>query len=139
MVKEQLSPWAISAGLDLTRRLRRAPFDLMASFWLYSSETNDWRLVLASPLVRSEGILQSYERIRQILLDSGEQVDGWAHHHIDLVLPDTPLIRAIQSLGKFEIPELPPGPAPRVADPKRLKFANVDGIFMEDAYIYFVA
>jgi hypothetical protein len=138
VVKEQLAPWAIGAGLDLTRRLLRSSFELVASFWLYSSDANSWRLVIASPRLQSEGILQAYERVRQILLSSGQHVDEWADYHIDLVRPELRLIQAMRSLGEFEIPELPPEPTGRMADPKRIRLMSIDGMFIEDAYVYYL-
>lgn len=137
VVKEQLTPWAISAGQDLTRKLRQTDFDLVASFWLYSSDTNGWRLILASPRVESEGPLRAYERIREILASSPE-TEKWADYSVSVTRPNTPPVRAIRSFGRFEIPDLLPGPTVRILDPKRIRFANVDGVFIEDAYIYFI-
>jgi len=138
VVKEQLTPWAMLAGLELTKRLRETDFDLVCSLWLYSSDSNSWRLILASPRVETEGALHSYERIRKILASGGPEADLWASYAIEVVRTNIPLVSAIQSLGTFEIPDLPPGPAPRILVPKRVHMANIDGIFIEDSYIYFI-
>ena len=38
VVKEALTPEMIAAGAELTRRLDEDGFELVASFWLYTSE-----------------------------------------------------------------------------------------------------
>jgi hypothetical protein len=136
VVKEQLSSWAILAGHGLTQQLLQTDFHLVCSFWLYTSEPSGWRLILASPRVETEGTLSSYERIRKILSPTSPEAD-WASYAITVFRPDVPLVRAIRSLGEFRIPDLPAGPTTYLPVPKRVNMANVDGIFIEDAYIYF--
>ena len=59
VVKEPLTEAMIRAGAELTRRLDELRWPVFASLWLYLSEGNQWRLMLASPLVASGAILES--------------------------------------------------------------------------------
>ncbi len=47
--------------------LDEADFCVQAALWTYKLERNSWRLVLVSPGVDKEGILESYRKIRPIL------------------------------------------------------------------------
>src|SRR5260370_38375658 len=58
VVKEQLLSEAIGAADKLTMALRRrSDFELVASFWLYTSEENRWRLFIDTPLFDIQGPL----------------------------------------------------------------------------------
>ena len=136
LVKEQLTPWDLLGGYSLTKRLLETDFELVCSFWLYTSESNSWRLFLSSPRVEAVGLLASYEKVRRVLVE--EPNTNWASLAITVVRDDVPLVRAIRSLGKFRIPDLPAGPGTYIPAPKRVSTASVDGVFIEDAYIYFI-
>jgi hypothetical protein len=67
MVKESLTKEMIQAGADLTRRLDDARLRVNASFWLYISDSNLWRLIIASPAVREAGPKKVYKKIQSVL------------------------------------------------------------------------
>src|SRR6266849_1077845 len=72
VVKEQLPSEAVAAGDQLTSELRRrSDFGLLASFWLYTSESNRWKLVIATRLVESRGPLYVHNIIHGILAGMG--------------------------------------------------------------------
>ena len=56
VIKESLSNEMISAGSELTRRLDEAGFIVSASLWFYVPDSNTWRLIIASPEVRTRGL-----------------------------------------------------------------------------------
>ena len=130
VVKEALTPEMIDAGAELTRRLDEVGFDLVASFWLYTSESNQWLLVLASPYVTTAGPLKAYRRIRRVLYNGAAEPD------LPMMLWDTtvlehndPLITALRSGLK---------PRRNIAG-RRLTTSIVNDQFIEDAYLYHVS
>ena len=130
VVKEALTPQMIAAGAELTRRLDDAGFDLVASFWLYTSESNQWLLVLASPYATAAGPIKAYRRIREVLYNSATELD------IPMMLWDTtvrehndPLVTALRT-----------GLKPRKhVEGRRVTGSIVNDQFIEDAYVYRVA
>ncbi len=139
VVKEQLTPDMIAAGDELTKRLRSdRDFYLVCSLWLYTSESNDWKLVVATPIAESPGPIHVYQRIQGII---GEDWPAHLEIHlytISVLRPNHSFVRALRSLGHFEIQELPPGPRPTVRMPKRITFTRIQDVFIEDALIYYI-
>jgi hypothetical protein len=138
VVKEQLNSRAIAAGETLTSLLRRTDFGLVYSLWLCSQDSNGWSLVLASPRVGTDGPHQGYKIIHEVLALDTRAADQLAPYAMNVVRPDIPLLRAIRSSGAFAVQDLPPGPAVHIVAPKRLRMTSIDGVFVEDAYIYIV-
>ena len=127
VVKESLSPNMIAAGKELTRRLDRMGFKALASFWLYNSETNEWRLVLASRQVDSKGPKKAYSTILNALTKKPEEkVIGLGLQIITLTSPLDPLIKSLRTAlrtGK-ELSDI------------RFSRNRINDLFIEDAYIY---
>ena len=138
MVKEQLDSGTIAAGDTLTSLLRKTNFGLVCSLWMFSQVSNDWSLFLASPRVGTKGPLQGYKIIHEVLAADRPTAEQLEPFTINVVRPNIPLVRAIRSLGDFAAQDLPPGPSVHIAMPKRLRTVSIDGVFIEDAYIYFV-
>ncbi len=142
VVKEQLTPDMIVAGDELTRRLRRyKDFHLVCSLWLYTSESNNWKVVVATPLAESPGPIHVYQLIQGII---GEDWPADLEMHlytISVLRSNHSFVSALRSLGHFEIQELPPGPrpAPTVRVGKRITFTRIQDVFIEDALIYYIA
>jgi hypothetical protein len=57
----------IEHGADLLAALDRAGVPVDSAFWLYSSEWDEWRLVLATLLYDRHGPLEAYRRIQDVL------------------------------------------------------------------------
>lgn len=130
VVKEALTLQMIDAGAELTRRLDDVGFDLVASFWLYTSESNRWLLVLASPYVTEAGPLKAYGRIREVLYNGAAEPD------LPMMLWDTtvredddPLIMAMRGAIKTR----------KKIDGRRYTESVINGQFIEDAYVYRVS
>ena len=130
VAKEALTPQMITAGAKLTRQLDEVGFDIVASFWLYTSEANEWLLVLASPYVTAAGPLKTYTRIQEVLRN------GSADSNQSLNLQDTtvredddPLIVALRTGIKTR----------KKIDGKRYTETVINGQFIEDAYVYRVS
>lgn len=57
----------IKAGEELTRILDQMNWPVTASLWFYFAEENQWKLLLASPLVEKKGPKRAYQRIQEAL------------------------------------------------------------------------
>jgi hypothetical protein len=136
LVKEQLTPEMITVGREMSLRLREKGFKLVCSLWLYHLDSNSWRLVLASPIVDSEGPRRAYEIIEQILQENWEM--GIWLRDISAVSPSDPLVQALRSLGKIELLNPYYAPSPRVDVGRRYTRSRLGDAFVEDAYIFLV-
>ena len=97
VVKEPLTTEMVAAGEELTRRLDALGFEVVSSLWLYSTEANQWRLVLASPQVASEGPKKTYAKVLAALSGEPEQVPGLNSENVTVLSPDNPLVRLFRS------------------------------------------
>jgi hypothetical protein len=67
VVKEHLSENLIEAGVVLTHALDETEWPVTAALWLFFSESNQWRLIFASPTVNKEGPRNAYKHIQNAL------------------------------------------------------------------------
>jgi hypothetical protein len=67
MVTAALADVPIEDGRRLISELDRAQVPIPAAFWLYSSEWDEWRLALASPVVDRYGAREMYRRVQRIM------------------------------------------------------------------------
>lgn len=114
------------AGERLVKRLQEAGAQVASAFWLLNTETQLWELVIASPLVQTEGPRAYYKRIDDInnQADSNEEVIEI--HDIRVSGADHPIINAIKNsvLGKA------------VLGNNRLGRNRIGNIYIEDMYLY---
>jgi len=126
LVKDVLDDKMIEAGADLTRRLDEAGVAPSASLWLYVPELNIWRLMIASPLVKSQGPRKVYRKIQSLLTGptGGESLIPLPS--ITVVENNHPLISALRSAVATRKPIC------------GIRFSRntIRGHFVEDAYIY---
>ena len=116
---------AIEDGRALLAALDAKGVKITAAYWFFLSEPNEWRLILATPLVDSKGPRDAYQQIQQILqsqLPNGKL----SLDLISVVSPNNPQVRALSSA-------LTTGPG---ITGIRFSRNTVNGIFIEDAYIY---
>ena len=142
LVKEQLSSEMIAAGAELTNRLfNYSDFGLICSFWLYTNESNRWKLMVATPIVDSSGPIHAYQMIQGVVGDDNPRYLDIPLYSISVLRSNHSLVRALRSLGHFRIQELPSGPrpSPTVKIWKRVTFTRVLDVFIEDALIYYIA
>jgi len=57
----------IEGGKQLVRALDVADLDVKAAFWLYLEEAEEWRLYIATPLVKEYGPREVYSRVLKVL------------------------------------------------------------------------
>lgn len=67
LVKEILTELMIKAGAELTRILDQMNWTVTASLWFYFLEENQWKLLITSPLVGTDGPKRAYQRIQEAL------------------------------------------------------------------------
>jgi hypothetical protein len=126
MVGTHLSKEMIEAGVALIRRLDESGFSPCAAFWIYSPEANDWKLKIANAKVGEEGPRKAYGKIHDILLEHPDEFNELSLDDISLTRPDESFIKLLRRAihtgeGISGI---------------RFKDAAVDGVFIDDAYIY---
>jgi hypothetical protein len=129
MVKTSLVERDISEGKRILEALDRpksngTSFRVKAAFWLYSPESEGWRLMLATPLVDEKGRLATYAHLRK-LLDSIQSLN-LSTHNISVVSPRDPLVKALREAQRV------------AAEPDDLRFSGtmIGGTYIEDAYLY---
>lgn len=126
LVKESLSTELIEAGAELTKQLDAALLKITASFWFYTTESNVWRLIIASPEVKAQGLRSTYKKVQTILQKIPREQVSLTLSDISLRDPSDPLILLLRSI-------IHTGSA---IGGIRFKGNVINGTLIEDAYIY---
>ena len=126
VVKEQLTDRMADAGATLTQRLDESGLPLSAAFWLFDSELNEWRLVFASPEIRTKGTRSVYQRIQLAIQELGPLSAAVPFSAISLLAPDSDLVRKLSSTLHTGY------------GLSRIRFSRnvAQGRFIEDALVY---
>ena len=124
LVKEALTDGMIAAGSTVLEMLDHRNFAVDAAMWVYLSDVNQWRLLLATPGVRIDGPRKAYKRLVQILRNVS--VHGLSVQNIAVVDSHDPFIQLVRSAIGVS------------STSNGVRFARnmVNGQFIEDAYIY---
>jgi hypothetical protein len=123
LVKEVLSEQMIAVGHELVLRLDRAGFPLAGALWIFDPENNEWRLLLASPSVRTEGPRAAYSRVAEVLQDLRSAL---SLEDVTIVDTDDTRIRLLSSVY----------PSDQNIEGRRFKRGAIGGHLIDDAYIY---
>lgn len=136
MVKTSLVEADLIAGWRFLTALfippeRRTIFRVKGAFWLYYPESEEWRLVIATPLVDEIGPLETYARLHPVLQEVLFEIQPTDLYlqNIAVISPrGHPLVKlsrgAKRTLGDFRY--------------VRLTKATVAGAYIEDAYVYMI-
>ncbi|MDQ3928288.1 MAG: hypothetical protein M3328_03970 [Chloroflexota bacterium] len=129
LVIEPLTDRMIAAGEELVERARVDGVDVVAAFWLFTLETSQWRLTLATPLVDTEGQRAVYEQVWTLVFRSkSDKPLGLEFQRITVVSPNNSLVRALANASKL------------MDLANRLMFnTRLGGEFFDGVYIYFIA
>jgi hypothetical protein len=125
MDKPTLVDADIKAGEALLSKLDEIEFDVKAALWFYVQDSEEWRLIIASPIVDKDGPKKAYEKV-QLQLQGLNGRYELSLRNISLVSPGDKLIKALESVirtGKSI---------------SHIRFTRnvINGLFIEDAYIY---
>jgi hypothetical protein len=127
MDKTVLVEQDIKEGERLLRALDQAEVPVTGALWLYRSEADVWRYVIASPLVEQEGPLKTYARIDAVLASTSPPI-AMPLGSISARGLDDPLINELRLFagtpGRPFVGGIPLSKSP------------VGDVYVEDAYIY---
>jgi hypothetical protein len=125
MDKATLVDADMKAGEVLLNKLDETKFDVRAALWFYMPDSEEWRLILASPTVDAEGPKKAYEIVQSQLqgLDQGYEL---SLQNISLVGPGDKLIKLLKLAIKTG------------KGVSHIRFTRnvINNVFIEDAYIY---
>ena len=113
-------------GKRLLEALDRKGLAIRSAFWFYFPEPEEWRLVLATPIVKKEGPLKTYSLIQSVLqgLDPPPDI---LFRHITVMSPDDTLIETLRNVVITELDSVED-----ILVVERI----VDGFHIDDTYIY---
>lgn len=123
LVKEALTDQMIEAGASVVQNLN-GQFLVDAAVWLYLSDTNRWRLLLATPEVHTEGPLKAYKRLLRAFGNAA--MHGLTIEDVSVIDSRDPLIRLLRGAMKTD----------RSGRGIRFSRSTIKGQFIDDAYIY---
>jgi hypothetical protein len=123
MAKTALVDDEVELGRRATEALDGANVDVRASFWYHDPDAEEWHLVIVTPLAESDGPRASYARILRALRDCDVDLPG---RRIVAKGPGAPLVRSLRRIVRTG----------RGITGIRLSDNVVDGVVIEDAYVY---
>jgi hypothetical protein len=129
LVKESLEKEKFEAGKELLKRLAKTDFKVLAAFWLWIKERNEWELVIASPWVNQNGSLNAYRKIDDIFFGEPSPISDFEFTNLHVMDTTKPLIKALRTYAKEHHTNLAG---------KRLKDHWFGDVSIDDAYLYFV-
>lgn len=115
----------VEAGKLITKALDDSAIPLNAALWFYDEDASEWRLILATSAVDAVGPQKTYGMIQKVMKKLGDQID-LPLRKISAVSPTAPLIRLLRSAVKTG----------HGISGIRFTHNTINGVFVEDAYIY---
>ncbi len=126
LVTESLSDSMIKAGSKLIERLDLENSQVKSAFWLYISDEKIWKLIIASPLVASEGPRKFYKRIVAANESAKKNEDIISLNDIGVTNTNNQMVQIL----KIAI-----GTGDGISG-IRFSRNTINGVFIEDSYIY---
>ncbi len=116
----------IDGGRKLFEALKEEGLDVSAALWYYFREPEEWRFVIATPMVDKVGTMEVYTRIQSILkkLDTFPNIHLW---NISVVSPKSDLIKHLRSFIKRQ---------PDNKSEHYLSRNTMNGFYIDNAVIY---
>lgn len=125
MDKTALVEKDVEEGKRLIEALDNAGFQVRAVLWFYLAESDEWRFVVASPLVERKGPKEAYAFVQTVLAQLLPP-SGISLEEISVVSPEYDLIRLLKTA-------IQTGPG---ISGIRFTRNTINNTFIEDAYIY---
>jgi hypothetical protein len=126
MVATTLTKEMIESGANLVSKLDQRGVQPDAAFWFFFPDIQQWRLVLAEVKLGDEGPRGIYRKIQNVLSQFKEEFNNLSLDSVTLAKPDAPIVALLRGAIRT-------GPAM-----SGIRFTNnvIDGVVVEDAYIY---
>lgn len=126
VVTKHLSGEMIDAGRDLIVSLDNDNAAIGGALWLYASETETWKFVIAVPEVKSKGPKKAYEKVQSTILRMPKEKPSISLRDISIRDTNDPLITLLRIM-------LRTGSG---VSGIRATGNVISGVLIEDAYIY---
>jgi hypothetical protein len=129
MVEADLNQQLIDAGAKLVQSLDKKGLSPEAAFWLYSSDSQTWRLFLVETRLGKAGPKGVYRQIQKVIKELPEESRVLSLSDIGLLQSDAPFVKRLRTAIKTG------------RNISGIRFTNdvVNGNLIEDAYIYRIA
>jgi hypothetical protein len=115
-------------SIDLGRRviaaLSRQGIGVAVGLWAFASQSEEWQLTIATPLVDELGPLAAYGKVQKALQKAGIE-DEFPLRRIFLRSPKDRVLQSLQKESRA-----------LEREDYRLVNASIEGSFIEDAYLY---
>lgn len=115
----------IENGRKLIEALGRINFHIQTALWLYDSESQEWRLTIATPLVDEQGPRFAYTEIQTVLLSMMPPLP-LSLQNISVISAESKLSKSLKKAIRV----------PYGSQGMRLTRNVINSIYIEDAYIY---
>ena len=112
-------------GVKLIQNLEKNGLEIHSALWYYLTESEQWTLIIATPMVENNGLRETYKLIQAVINQNKEDYD-FSLENISL---RTPKDKLIQTLGRAiktgkEISGI------------RFTGNTINNVYIKDAYIY---
>ncbi len=113
-------------GAVLIENLDENKFPVSSAFWIYNSESELWRLIIATPLVDVIGTKGAYIQVNKAIHKLGDNIDI-PLQSISVISPKHMLVKVLRKAIQTEKNAI-----------SSIRFTNntIGNSFIEDAYIY---
>jgi len=126
LVTESLSDSMIKAGAKLIERLDAQHTEIKSSFWLYLPEEKIWKMMLASPLVDSEGPRKYYEKVVAANEQAAESEEIISLNNIGVTNTTNQIVQLLRLAVATD----------DGISGIRFSKNTIHGVFIDDVYIY---
>lgn len=126
LVTESLTDSMMKGGAKLIERLDAKNSEIKSSFWLYLSEEKTWKMIIASPLVDSEGPREYYKRVVEANAVASDQEEVIPLNDVGVTNTSNQIVQLLKSAihTGYGISGI------------RFSRNTINGFFIEDTYIY---
>lgn len=126
LVTDALSEKMVQAGAKLVERLDADAANIKSALWLYFPDSRNWKLILASESVETDGPRKLYEKIQGANRDAAEPEETISLNDIGVTTPKNELISVLAMMI---------GTGQGISG-IRFTRNNINGLYIDDAYIY---
>jgi len=115
----------IKLGRRVAEAIDTARLDASALLWIYSADLDEWRYLVAIPIVKTVGTREGYHRVNSVL-ERAQLSSELPLRRVSVVAPDAPLIELLRSAIRT---------GPGISG---IRFRNnvINNVVIDDAYIY---